>query len=76
MFVTITLFYVSDSTDITFELHVKQAGVNWIGFGLSKNGGMHNSVRYFKRVKDKYLSKSLRVELQLKNSIIIFSRQR
>jgi hypothetical protein len=39
------LYWNYNETDITGELHVKQTGVNWIGFGLSRNGGMYNSVR-------------------------------
>jgi hypothetical protein len=41
------LFWNYNDTDIVFEVHVKQTGVNWIGFGLSKNGGMQNSVKYY-----------------------------
>ena len=39
------LYWNYNTTDIVFELHVKQTGVSWIGFGLSRNGGMHDSVK-------------------------------
>ena len=40
------LFWNYNETDIVFEVHVKQTGLTWIGFGLSRNGGMHNSVEF------------------------------
>ena len=38
------LYWNYNATDIVCELHVKQTGVSWIGFGLSHTGGMHSSV--------------------------------
>ena len=44
------LFWNSDNTSITFEVHAKVKG--WVGFGLSPNGGMPNSDIVIGWVKD------------------------
>jgi hypothetical protein len=36
------LYWKYDTSDITFEIHVKNSA-GWAGFGLSPNGGMHHS---------------------------------
>ena len=43
------VFWNNNDTDITFEVHVQQT-LGWIGFGISRNGGMHNSVFYKKNL--------------------------
>ena len=44
------LFWKSDNTSVTFEVHAKVKG--WVGFGLSPNGGMPNSDIVIGWVKD------------------------
>ena len=44
------LFWKSDNTSITFEVHAKVKG--WVGFGLSPNGAMENADIVIGWVKD------------------------